>query len=108
MQAEVKRRITSAPWLHRMQQLQRPSVGLLTRAWGWLHARYKATATKRLRVHETVSLGEKRFVALLSVEGREFLIGGGATGVSLLAQLGPATEPGEARQQELGGTGDDE
>jgi flagellar biogenesis protein FliO len=59
-----------------------------------------------LRVHETVSLGEKRFVALLSVEGREFLIGGGPTGVSLLAQLGTALEPAEELQRELGVTGD--
>ena len=70
----------------------------LARAWSWLHAKYAATTTKRLRVSETVSLGEKRFVALVCVEGREFLVGGGASGVSLLAQLGsgdrPRTNPG--------------
>jgi flagellar biogenesis protein FliO len=48
-------------------------------------ARYKC---KRLQVAETVSLGEKRFVAVIKVDGREFLIGGGATNVALLAQLG--------------------
>jgi flagellar biogenesis protein FliO len=74
--------------------------------WSWLHARYKSTATKRLRVHETVSLGEKRFAALLSVDGREFLIGGGSGGVSLLAQLGTALEPEEELQRELGVMGD--
>lgn len=47
-------------------------------------ARYKH---KRLQVAETVSLGEKRFVAVIKVDGREFLIGGGATNVALLAQL---------------------
>jgi hypothetical protein len=108
IQAEMKRRIPSSPWLQRLHQLPRPSRGLLTRAYCWLHARYKSTATKRLRVHETVSLGEKRFVALLSVEGREFLIGGGSAGVSLLAQLGTAIEPAEKLQQELGVTGDSE
>jgi flagellar biogenesis protein FliO len=41
-----------------------------------------------LQVAETVSLGEKRFVAVIKVDGREFLIGGGATNVALLAQLG--------------------
>jgi len=35
----------------------------------------------------TVSLGEKRFVAVIQVDGVQFLIGGGATGVALLAQL---------------------
>ena len=60
----------------------------LTRTWEWMHAKYTLTATRRLRVSETVTLGEKRFVAIVSVEGREFLIGGGSSGVSLLANLG--------------------
>jgi hypothetical protein len=76
----------------------------LVRAWTWLQKRATLTATKRLRVAETVSLGEKRFVALISVEGREFLIGGGTAGVSLLAQLG--AEPGNAVRRELGVEGD--
>ena len=67
----------------------------LTRTWEWMHAKYTLSATKRLRVSETVTLGEKRFVAILSVEGREFLIGGGPSGVSLLANLGPASESEE-------------
>ena len=44
---------------------------------------------KRLRLTETVSLGEKRFVAILQVDGSSFLIGGGSAGVSLLKQLEP-------------------
>ncbi len=70
----------------------------LLQAWSWLRTKYVQTATKRLRVAETVSLGEKRFVSIVSIEGREFLIGGGTSGVTLLAQLGPA-------QQELTSTG---
>jgi flagellar biogenesis protein FliO len=57
-----------------------------------VQSKYALTATRRLRVAETISLGEKRFVALICVEGREFLVGGGASGVSLLAQLGAAPE----------------
>jgi hypothetical protein len=60
----------------------------LRRAWSSLHAKYKISTTKRLHVSETISLGEKRFVAIVAVEGREFLIGGGVSGISLLAQLG--------------------
>ena len=71
------------------REQRRPVPGMLAQAWSWLHAKYRQTATKRLRVAETVSLGEKRFVSIVCVEGREFLIGGGASGVSLLAQLGP-------------------
>ena len=45
---------------------------------------------RRLQVTETVQLGEKRFVAILRVDGEQFLIGGSATGVSLLSNLQPA------------------
>jgi len=48
-----------------------------------------ATGTKRLRVSETVSLGEKRFVSVVEVDGQQFLVGGGPSSVSMLAQLGP-------------------
>jgi Flagellar biosynthesis protein, FliO len=73
-------------------EVQQPSPGVLARAWGMLQTKYALTTTKRLRVAETVSLGEKRFVSIVSVGGREFLIGGGTSGVSLLAQLSPAGE----------------
>jgi hypothetical protein len=76
----------------------RPSP--LSRAWSWLHSKYALSATKRLRVSETVSLGEKRFVALVCVEGREFLIGGGSAGVSLLSALG--TAPSAASEHRAG------
>jgi hypothetical protein len=66
----------------------RPPTGLLSRAWGWIQARQLARSdTKRLRVAETVSLGEKRFVAVVQVDGRHFLLAGGPTNIALLAQL---------------------
>jgi hypothetical protein len=55
----------------------------------WLRSR-RVFAEKQLRVSESLSLGEKRFVAILHAEGRKFLIGGGASGVSLLTALDPA------------------
>jgi flagellar biogenesis protein FliO len=61
----------------------RSHTGLLSRAWGWLHALSGA----RLRVAETVSLGEKRFVAVVQVDGRHFLLAGGPANIVLLAQL---------------------
>jgi flagellar biogenesis protein FliO len=45
------------------------------------------SSSKRLQVAATVSLGEKRFVAVIQVDGLQFLVGGGATNVALLAQL---------------------
>jgi flagellar biogenesis protein FliO len=66
----------------------RSHTGLLSRAWGWLQSRQVARSnTRRLRVAETVSLGEKRFVAVVQVDGRHFLLAGGPTNIVLLAQL---------------------
>jgi flagellar biogenesis protein FliO len=74
----------------------RPPTGLLSRAWKWMQARQRArSTTRRLRVAETVSLGEKRFVAVVQVDGRHFLLAGGPTNIALLAQLDDK-EPFEA------------
>lgn len=61
--------------------------GLLTRGWAWLKKNNKFAVTKQMRVAETISLGEKRFVSVIHVDGQKFLIGGGASGVTLLTQL---------------------
>ncbi len=71
--------------------------GPLSTAWnlsraiasGWL---LQPRRQRRLRVSETVSLGEKRFVSIVELDGQAFLIGGGTAGVSLLAELSPTPE----------------
>jgi hypothetical protein len=88
------------------RQLHRPAPSTLQRVWSWLHGKYAMGANKRLRVAETVSLGEKRFVALVRVEDCEFLIGGGSSGVSLLTQLGKAPSASDAARTQLGIEGD--
>src|SRR5262249_8239185 len=65
----------------------RPQAGLLGRMFAWFRTRMATANTKELRLAETVQLGEKRFVAIIHVEGRKFLIGGGTAGVNLLTQL---------------------
>jgi len=52
-------------------------------------------APRRLRVCESVSLGEKRMVAIIQCEGQKLLIGGGASSVSLLARLGEGPDFGQ-------------
>jgi flagellar biogenesis protein FliO len=42
---------------------------------------------KRLRVCETVQLGEKRIVAVIQVDDKQFLVGGGSNSIALLAEL---------------------
>jgi hypothetical protein len=62
-------------------------------AWKWIvQKRTQQLATRRLRVAETVSLGEKRFVSIVQVDGTQFLVGGAAGSVSLLAVLEGAQE----------------
>ena len=99
---QSRARLSASSWpyrpkLIRKQKIPKPST--LTRALSWLKKQYPAIQEKRLRVAENIPLGEKRFVALISVDGREFLIGGGASSVSLLSQWESGTHiPLEAEQ----------
>jgi flagellar biogenesis protein FliO len=73
----------------------RSQTGLLSRVWRWMRAHHvERSSDRRLRVAETVSLGEKRFVAVVQVDGRHFLVAGGPANIALLAQL-DANEPFE-------------
>jgi flagellar biogenesis protein FliO len=71
----------------------------LAHLWSWLKKKCPVTPDKRLRLAENIPLGEKRFVALVSVDDREFLIGGSASGVSLLSQWESATDSPAADKQ---------
>ena len=54
----------------------------------WLERRRSAHfAARRLHVTETLSLGEKRFVSIIEVDGTQYLIGGSAENVQLLTRL---------------------
>ena len=55
------------------------------------HLRLLQGRDRRLQVQDTVQLGEKRFAAVLRVDGERFLIGGGTGGISLLAKLAGET-----------------
>lgn len=63
----------------------------LLRAWKWLTQHSRGVLTRgvprRLRVAETVSLGEKRFVSILQVDGEQFLVAGSPSNIVLLAKL---------------------
>ena len=77
-----------------------PLLTSLSRAfqasWQWLQLQGKLrvlrASNRRLRITETVSLGDKRFVSLIEVDGRSFLIGGGGGNVALLTTLPPQAE----------------
>jgi len=65
--------------------------GALANGLKWITRQSSSILTRgvdrRLRVAETVSLGEKRFVSILQVDGEQFLVGGSSSNVVLLAKL---------------------
>ena len=66
---------------------------ILTRVWYWTQQKLKShQVKKRLRVCESVSLGDKRFIAVIQVDGEQFLVGGSSSSVSTLAHLEPRRE----------------
>jgi Flagellar biosynthesis protein, FliO len=65
----------------------------LTGAWKFARRQLASRQSrKRLRVCESVSLGEKRFVAVIEVDGEQFLVGGASSSVATLARLEPTQE----------------
>lgn len=60
---------------------------LLYGSLAWLKQRAKSQPAKQLRVSETVSLGDRKFLALVQVDQERFLIGGSANSVGMLARL---------------------
>mgnify|MGYP001555983101 CR=1 FL=1 len=65
-------------------------------AFGWDLKRWLAKPRRRqrrLRMVETLSLGERRLVGVLEVDGREFLIGATSHAVTLLSNLNDEGDP---------------
>lgn len=54
------------------------------------------TKSRRLRVRETTSLGEKRLLAIVAVDGVDYLIGAGTASISLLTRLEPTAGTGSS------------
>jgi flagellar biogenesis protein FliO len=50
---------------------------------------------RKMRLCETLSLGERRFLALVVVERQKFLVGGSGSSIALLARL--PSEPDSAQ-----------
>jgi len=80
-----KQSIRRIPPPVRMQAAVCQRQGMLARVFAWL--RGGLAPEKKLRVLETVPLGEKRLVAIVEAQGRRFLVGCGSNGVSLLTSL---------------------
>ncbi len=63
------------------------SWGWRAKSWcGWI-ARLGRSTPRRLRLAETLPLGDRRFVAVVEFDGSRFLLGGTASSLVLLARL---------------------
>jgi flagellar biogenesis protein FliO len=67
--------------------LQRPAIGILLFGWWQRIVRLGRRPPKRLRLCESLPLGERRFVAVIEFEQARFLVGGTAVSLMLLARL---------------------
>lgn len=74
----------------------------VTWMWGFLQRATTAKPPRKLRVCENVSLGDRRFLALVQVENQRFLIGGAANSISMLACLEKPTSLSEAPEAPMG------
>jgi flagellar biogenesis protein FliO len=75
--------------------------GLVLAFWSWI-LRLGRSAPRRLRLCESLPLGERRFVAVVEFEAARFLVGGTASSLVLLAKLDDADShaSGEADHDE--------
>jgi flagellar biogenesis protein FliO len=55
--------------------------------WGRARRALGPRKARRLRVRETLSLGDKRFLAVIEFDRQEFLVGGSGNSLALLARL---------------------
>jgi flagellar biogenesis protein FliO len=80
----------------RTNRLKSAIVGIWNRA-----RRVIRHAPKRLRLCESLPLGERRFVAVVEFEGVRFLLGGTATSLVLLSRLAKSREGGAEDEPEF-------
>ena len=63
----------------------------LKNSWQWIRSVVKSRRVRRLRVCETLSLGDRRFLAVVEFNRQEFLVGGSGNSFALLARLQDGT-----------------
>jgi len=75
------------PRMH-LASLYHSMRGSLVGVWRWLQRRRRVQlAARRMSICETVSFGEKRFLAVVKVDRQQFLVGGASNTVCLLTRL---------------------
>lgn len=81
-------------------EILRAASGHLQSGWRWLERkRSQQLSARRLRLTETISLGEKRSVSIVQVDGAQYLIGCSASSVQLLAVLNKENDKQDDKQE---------
>ena len=62
-------------------------ISALKNLWQWSTHAVKIRKPRRLRVCETLSLGDRRFLAVVEFDHQEFLVGGTGSSLELMARL---------------------
>jgi len=78
--------VAKSAMLHRAP----PELWSLARTWWRRVLELSRRPPRRLRLAEHLSLGERRFVAVVEFDGSRFLVGGTSASLVLLAQLSPS------------------
>jgi flagellar biogenesis protein FliO len=72
---------------HAPAALVSPWAAALKNLGQWAWRAVTSRKARRLRVCETLSLGERRFLAIVEFDRQEFLVGGSGNSLELLARL---------------------
>ncbi len=82
-----------------------PSKRTLVRVLGAIVRQIQALVRRReghvMRLCETLSLGDRRFLAVVVVEEQRYLVGGAGNSIALLAQLPGSARPAGAQIDQL-------
>jgi flagellar biogenesis protein FliO len=85
----------------------KPDLGSKARAWWERILRLGRRPPRRLRLCESLPLGERRFVAVVEFEQSRFLLGGTSASLVLLARLSPSPET-QSEKQRIGMSGEEQ
>ncbi len=69
-----------------LDRLGQRQLSIMSGLLSWLQSRRKRS---RLRLCESLSLGEKRFVAVVEFDSLQFLVGGTSNSITLLSKIPP-------------------
>jgi flagellar biogenesis protein FliO len=72
-----------------LDRLGQRQLSIMSGLLSWLQHLQSRRKRSRLRLCESLSLGEKRFVAVVEFDSLQFLVGGTSNSITLLSKIPP-------------------